>query len=389
MSPVTSKENRLEYLDSLRGLASVSVIISHFVLAYRLDLEFKVINFSPLHFFYDGFAAVTFFFILSGFVLTLSIEKSKNLVLGEFYLKRIFRIMPAYIIILVLSFIAYSFFKVRYTIPASSSWINEFWSKPLDLYHFGKQIIFLNPGNNAELVPQNWSLQIEMLFSFLMPFLYLIYKKGNYLYLLTFNLVLYLLFQAPVFIIHFSLGIFLAVNQEKITNTFKRIKIQYKLFVILIIWFLYSYRYTLPMYYYYFLRKQSIILSNDDLVWIVTGLGAIFILIYCLSSHKLQKILNLKPLIFIGKISYAIYLTHFAVLVFIIPFFIGLLNEVGIVNKYFIWLSSLTVLLIITFLISYLLATFIEIPLARANNNFLKKKSFLQQSTVKINLNEE
>jgi len=374
MSLIPPKENRLEYLDSLRGLAAVSVIIGHFVLAYGLDLQLKWINYSPFHFFYDGSAAVGLFYILSGYVLTLSLEKNKGPVLGAFYLKRIFRIMPAYLVILVLSLIAYLFFVAKHTTPANSSWVSQFWSKPLDMYHFAGQLIFLKPGNNADLVPQNWSLRIEMLFSFLMPFLYLIYKKTNYLYLLAFNLVLYFLFSTPVFIIHFSLGIFLALNQQKILYVFQAIKSRYKLIVILIIWLLYTYRYTLPVYYYNFFKKQSFILNNRDLLWVITGLGAFFILVYCLSSYKVQRVLNLKPFVFIGKISYSIYLSHVLVLIFVIPFFIGLLNNIGIENKYCIWLSSLSILLFLTFIISYLLTTFVEIPLVKMANAFLKKQ---------------
>ncbi|MDN3547636.1 acyltransferase family protein [Mucilaginibacter aquaedulcis] len=374
MSVVKPKEKRLEYLDSLRGLASVSVIISHFVLAYRIDLESRLVNYSPFHFFYDGFAAVSLFFILSGYVLTLSMERKPNLGLSEFYQKRIFRIMPAYIVTLCLSFLAYSFYKVQHTVPNTSSWINEFWSKPLNLYHFLKQLIFLSPGDNAELVPQNWSLGIEMLFSFLIPFLYLINKKTDWLHLLVFNVVLYFLFKVSVFIIHFSLGILLALYQKEIVGFFKSVKQRYKLIVIVVIWFLYTYRYTLPMYYYYYFRKQSLILGNDDLIWVITGLGAFFILAYCLSSDRLQKVLNMRPFVFIGKISYAIYLTHMIFVIFVTPFFISLLNNMGIVNKYVVWFSSLLAVLGLTFTVSYLLTTFVEIPLVKTGARFLKSK---------------
>ena len=374
MSLNPPKENRLEYLDSVRGLASVSVVIGHFVLAYNLDLQFKFINYSPFHFFYDGSAAVTLFFVLSGYVLTLSLEKNKKPIFGAFYLKRVFRIMPAYLVILVLSLIAYLFFVVKPTIPANSSWISKFWSKPLDMYHFAMQLIFLKPGNNADLVPQNWSLLIEMLFSFLMPFLYLILKKTNYLYLLAFNLVAYFFLKIPVFIVHFSLGVFLALNQQKILDFFQPIKSKYKLLVILVIGLLYTYRYTLPVYYYYYFRKQSIVLDNNDLLWLITGLGAFFILVYCLSSYKLQRILNLRPFVFIGKISYSIYLSHVLVLIFVIPVFISSLNSMAIENKYCIWLLSLGILLLLTFMISYLLTTFVEIPMVKMANTFLKKQ---------------
>lgn len=366
--------NRLDYLDSLRGIAAISVVISHFVLAYRLDLEFKILNFSPLHFFYDGFAAVTLFFILSGYVLTLSLEKNKSVDIINFYLKRVVRIIPAYLFTLMASFIAYKSFQIIHTTPQSSPWISGFWNRPLDLYHFYKQLIFLKPGENAELVPQNWSLQVEMIFSFLMPFLYLLYKKSNQFYFWIFIIVLYLFFKMPVFILHFSLGIFLALNQNKVINSFLAIKVKYRIILIGTILFFYTYRYTLPMYYYYYARVHSIVLNNDDLIWAITGLGAFLVLVYCISSQKLKKTLNLKGFVFIGKISYSIYLVHMIILIFVVPYFIEYVNYLGILNKYIVWTLSLLFLLSLTILSSCILTFFIEIPLAKAGNRLIKKR---------------
>jgi peptidoglycan/LPS O-acetylase OafA/YrhL len=368
------KENRIEYLDSLRGLASISVVISHFVLAYRLDLEFRLINYSPLHFFYDGFAAVTFFFVLSGYVLTLSMKNKVEIELKSFYLKRIFRIMPAYIFVLFTSLLFYSFFNVIHTIPDTSSWINSFWSKPLNFINFIRQIVFITPENGyAELVFQNWSLLVEMQFSFLIPFLFFIYKKSNIIFFLVFNLILFFFFNIPAYIFHFSLGIALAMNQDYILTIFTKIKAKHKTALIFFIIFMYTYRYTFPMYYYYIMREYSPLLSNDNLIWIITGFGSFLILLYCFTSTRLQKILNLHFFKFIGKISYGIYLTHLIVLIFLTPIFIGYLNYFGIKNAYIVWFVSLLFLLFVTTVFSYFVTIFVEVPIAKFGNNMIKK----------------
>ncbi|TRX04457.1 acyltransferase family protein [Flavobacterium gawalongense] len=376
------KQNRIEYLDSLRGLASISVVLSHFVLAYRLDLEFKLLNYSPFHFFYDGFAAVTFFFVLSGYVLTLSLESKESIVLPSFYSKRIFRIMPAYIVTLLISLILYSFFKVVHTNPDSSSWINSFWDKPLDFINFAKQIVFLVPDRYAELVCQNWSLKVEMQFSFLIPFLYIIYKKTNFLFFFFLNLILYSFFSLPVYLFHFSFGISLAMNKDFILAHFVKLKNSSRTILICCILFLYTYRYTLPMYYYYFFREQSVLLNNDDLIWIISGIGSFLILLYCFTSSRLQKILNLNFFTFIGRISYAIYLTHMMVLIFVVPIVINQLNNVGIVNNYVVWFFSLIALLIITIILSYFLTTFIEVPMAKLGNSIIKKTNVSKMELI-------
>jgi len=373
------QQKRLEFLDSLRGLAAITVVLSHFVLAYRLDLLSKFLNYSPVHIIYDGFAAVTFFFVLSGYVLTLSLDKSEKFSLIKFYLKRVFRIMPAYWATLVLSVIALLYIGSKNTIPASSDWINDFWHKPLPVRGLLNQAFFGLPGSNAELVPQNWSLKVEMMFSFLIPFLYMIYKRSSILTVIIFNLVLYFVFNIPVFLFHFSFGMILALYQENIVTWFNKMRSVSKYVVIALIVLLYTYRYTVPMYYYYVTRRYSDILSNSDLIWMITGVGASLLLIYALSSERVQYFLNLRMLTFIGKISYAIYLVHMMVLIRITPCFISFLNHINITGKGVVYLLSIIVLLGITMVLSYLLYITVENPIAKQTTAYLKK--------IKINSN--
>ncbi len=384
------KVNRIEYLDSLRGLASISVVISHFVLAYGLDSKSKLLNFSPFHFFYDGFAAVTFFFVLSGYVLTLSLNKNDEILIGSFYLKRIIRIMPAYIFTLTISLMFYSFYKVIHTNPDSSLWINSFWGKPLDILNFIKQVFFILPSSGfAELICQNWSLRVEMQFSFLIPFLFLIYRYTNFLFFVIFNLTLYFFFSFPIYLFNFSLGIILAMNQDLILETFIELKKKYNIILICLAIGMYTYRYTIPMYYYYFFREKSILLSNDDFTWFITGIGSFLILLQSFTSPLLQKILTLDFFKFIGKISYSIYLTHLIVLIFAVPIFINQLNLFGLTNWYLVLFLSLFFLLTITITLAYFVTIFIEIPGARFGNELIKTNlkylSRLKVYTNKIN----
>jgi peptidoglycan/LPS O-acetylase OafA/YrhL len=365
-------ENRLEHLDSLRGLASITVVLSHFFIAYGLDLSNKIVNYSPLHFFYDGFAAVSLFFVLSGFVLSLSLNRALDLQIYNFYTKRLFRIMPSYLFVLSLSIFLYFNFKVIKTIPQSTNWINEFWTQPLDFYNFLKQILFIPPQNNANLVFQNWTLNIEMLFSFLIPFLYIIIKKTNILTFLIFNLVMLVFFNIPIFILHFSLGIILAVHSDFIVFNFIKYEKKFRVLLILTTIFFYTYRYTIPMYYYYYYRKLNF-LNNDNLIWIITGLGSFLLLLYCLSSEFLIKILNKNFFKLLGKYSYSIYLIHSVVLIYLIPKFILLLNNFEIFNKYIVLTTALIFLLVTTFILSSLLSKTIELPFVNYGNKLIKK----------------
>jgi peptidoglycan/LPS O-acetylase OafA/YrhL len=77
------KAPRIAYLESIRGLAALQVLLLHFLSAFAPDLVFtpppdaivaRTIHLSPLYFLYDGYSAVYIFFVLSAYVLTLSFE---------------------------------------------------------------------------------------------------------------------------------------------------------------------------------------------------------------------------------------------------------------------------------------------------------------------------
>jgi len=368
------RENRIEFLDSLRGLAAISVVISHFVLAYGLDTKSKFLNYSPFHLFYDGFAAVTFFFVLSGYVLTLSLKNKNDLVLGSFYLKRIFRIMPAYFFTLFLSLGCYYFYKIIHTNPDTTPWINSYWGNPLNIFNFAKQIFFIGPSSGfAELVGQNWSLKVEMQFSFLLPFLYLTYKYTNFFFFFILNMILFFLFGLPVYLLHFSLGIILAMSQDYILDAFIRFKKKYNIIIFCVAILMYTYRYTIPCYYDFIVGKKSIILSNENLTWFMTGVGSFLILLQTFTTPILQKILTMDFSKFIGKLSYSIYLTHLIVIIFMAPIFINALNFVGFTNYYLVLSLGLLFVLIVTIGLSYFVNTFIENPAHKYGGTFIKK----------------
>lgn len=76
---------RIGYLESIRGLAALQVLLLHFLAAFAPNLVFALpaaaavagyIHLSPLYFLYDGYSAVYIFFVLSGYVLTRSFERN-------------------------------------------------------------------------------------------------------------------------------------------------------------------------------------------------------------------------------------------------------------------------------------------------------------------------
>ncbi|WP_112437119.1 acyltransferase [Rhizobium sp. AN80A] len=93
-----SKGHRYEGLDILRGVAALAVLFKHF--HSRLDLPYLAPN---------GYLAVDFFFVLSGFVIANAYGKQLEdgtLSTGTFFWKRWIRLMPLIVVGMMISVIA-------------------------------------------------------------------------------------------------------------------------------------------------------------------------------------------------------------------------------------------------------------------------------------------
>src|SRR5687767_11167726 len=102
------QKNKLEFLDGVRGVAAIIVVLHHFGIAF-----FPAINFldpekihlgngqleltiakTPLNIFFNGGFAVSVFFVLSGFVLSYKFHLSgSRQLLTTYAAKRYFRLL--------------------------------------------------------------------------------------------------------------------------------------------------------------------------------------------------------------------------------------------------------------------------------------------------------
>src|SRR5579863_7940965 len=85
----TEKNGRLTFLDSVRGLAALAVLLEH--VGDRLHPAFRVFTHDWFSF---GKLGVTAFFLTSGFVIPLSLERGRSL--KRFWISRVFRLYPIY-----------------------------------------------------------------------------------------------------------------------------------------------------------------------------------------------------------------------------------------------------------------------------------------------------
>ncbi len=147
-TPPSSEKHRLYFLDFLRGIAILGVVLSHIGQPY--------LDFFP-HIFRDflenGPRGVQLFYILSGITIAGSWERTPRLT--EFYSHRFFRIAPLFYLVLIFSILqdpSYRFFTLETF--THFSFINMFF-----------------PSWINSMVMGCWSIAIEMIFYAIAPFL--------------------------------------------------------------------------------------------------------------------------------------------------------------------------------------------------------------------------
>jgi peptidoglycan/LPS O-acetylase OafA/YrhL len=101
MINMDKKSARMDFLDSLRGLAILSVILQH--VFESLYSEFRYLSYQ---YFNIGRFGVTLFFLISGFIIPYSLERGGSI--RNFWIGRFFRLYPVYWISLLLSFLAFT-----------------------------------------------------------------------------------------------------------------------------------------------------------------------------------------------------------------------------------------------------------------------------------------
>ncbi|MBP6731799.1 MAG: acyltransferase [Chitinophagales bacterium] len=369
---------RIECLDSLRGIAAIAVILSHMNLEYFNGGMTMPLRNTPLHVFYDGDAAVVFFFVLSGFVLSFKyvgggIESLSRLSLRSFFVARVFRILPMFWFVLIITALCALYFPNNCVTQPQRVWSSWWYQFTPTWVNFLKQVtlIYSDPFlgrwigaiDGHPYIPQAWSLSIELILSLMVPVFALIaVNRPKWLMFLT--VILVWIFGVYVYLIHFVMGILLALYLPQISHYINNKGKAFASGLLMTGVLLYSYRYSVVVYF----PKVSvlqIILFSENSVYVVIGAGVVLIISCVLSSTRLQQLLNLWPVKLIGKVSYGIYLVHTLVMVFITPFFIRWLNDMGITGFLTVLIPAFIVTIATSIIIAVVLHYLVELPCIR------------------------
>ena len=146
-----------------------------------------------------GVSSVIVFYFISGYLISISYENFKiktNYSKTNFYIDRILRLFPSYILVFFITLIFFLIFDLD---NATNLMIDNerFFNLQIfkEMLMIPNSFAFLTTSSSSNIIPPGWSLGVEMQFYFLLPFLVLlkIKKRMVLLILLVFLHLLALL----------------------------------------------------------------------------------------------------------------------------------------------------------------------------------------------------
>ena len=337
-------------IDGLRAIAVISVIFYH---AEKSFGNFKILP--------GGFIGVDVFFVVSGFLITSIILKelkeTGSFSFKNFYIRRVKRIIPVLLLVFTVTFS----FAWLYFIPTS---FLDFSNSLLSSLSFLSNYYFYSSGElydaeNSLLKPllHTWSLSIEEQFYLFFPLvlitIFKLFKKILFeiLFFLTSLsfLIMLFIFQTNESLAFFSFFsriwelLFGGVTAILYLNKKKENNFLYNFFPFLGL--------LIILYSVLFYNEST---RSPYFSTLLPVLGTSLIIYFNDKDKYIYKFLALKSLVFIGLISYSLYLWHYPV------FAIGRVTEFfgdGVSKKLFL----------ITFLLSLLSYYIVENPIRKSN----------------------
>lgn len=369
------KHKYLPSIDSLRAIAVISVIIYH-----------CNASFLP-----GGFLGVDLFFVLSGYLISSLIirefRETGKVDLWNFYIRRGRRLLPAvYFMITVILILMVIFNKPLLEKSHLDSLFGYAYSS--NWWYIFHRLDYFDTFGAISPFKHLWSLAIEEQFYMIFPLLFLVTNLGTrkgkisdnlkfvvlvlivlslitHIYLFDFNDISRVYYGTDTRAFGLLVGVLgaiflpmdtLNVRAPKSKNLIISAISLISIILFIVIMFNIS-EYSIFLYYGGFLLLSILFL----IIIIFTGQQGTYMSLF----------MSFKPLVYIGKISYSLYLWHFPILVLTTP-----TAELGNPNLFYNFLR-----VILIFIVAHLSYKFIETPIRK--NGFINYINYLSRKIMR------
>ena len=301
-------------IDGLRAVAVIGVILYHAQISIN---GFKIFN--------GGYIGVDIFFVISGYLITSIILKelytTGNFSFKNFYERRVRRILPALILVMLVSLpFAWTYLLTGSFIDFSKSILYSLGFSSNFYFHYSGQ---LYDAENSLLKPflHTWSLSVEEQFYIFFPIFLLIvfrYFKKNLLKIFIILFILSLLISewgsrnyvsATFYLLHSRIweliaGSILAYLELKFGHRSKNESLNLILPSTGVLLILYS--------FIFFDDK----IFHPSFFTLIPVIGVCLIIWFSNRNEVITKILSTKIFVGTGLISYSLYLWHYPIFAF-------------------------------------------------------------------------
>ena len=335
--------HRFRSLDAFRGLAALIVVVHHVMLAVPEGLR------GPLGFMESplgmgGRFAVMLFFVLSGFVLSLPYFAGKNLPYGPYLVRRFSRLYPPFAFAVLISALLCRLLGGP-VLPIASSWLNDPWSKPLTAGVVMSHLLMTGIGvrQSISLDGPIWSLIIEMRVSLIFPLLVLYIRRFGLAGVAVALAVAFVCAKSQAglgentaglvgeslagtllltgrYIVMFLLGVMLAARLDRIRQAFLQVPPMLHAMIfggMVCIWIAAAY--------------TNVMEPHRGFLDVFSGIFTLYLIISCIAYPKVSAMLSGRLCLWLGDISYSLYLIHLPVLMSMFYLLYGHLSLIWII----------------------------------------------------------
>jgi peptidoglycan/LPS O-acetylase OafA/YrhL len=326
----TTTAGRLGSLDALRGVAALIVVVHHVSMtipavssAYASSKGVAVWSIgwwateSPLKILFAGPEFVLVFFVLSGFVLTRAVLRKPRYDWVAYYPRRVVRLIgPALVSVLFAAGLA---FVLPRDASRATGWLANQGDPDLSLGALGSAVALLVGKKYPDVNPPLWSLSMEMWFSLLLPLgvvIALLSRRVTSGWLLGLLAVSALGYVAGVdavsYLPAFAIGGLVAADEDGFKRLGSRLDGHRWSGAA---WTALTLAAIAVLTLHWYLRPVVHGAVADELTLALRVPGALLLVLCAWLSPGLSRGLSARTLVWLGRVSFSLYLVHFPIVI--------------------------------------------------------------------------